>query len=107
MSHFNPGMDRVKALVLLNRARLLIESDEETLICFAIHKAECLTKGNGQSHYLITWVQDMLGVSATYSWWVRLHHPELFSQLSVKQQAKKAKEGRLAWIDWMIQEVQS
>lgn len=106
MNHFHPNMNKPKAIALLKRARELIKSDQKYLICYAIDRAECETVGNGQSHYLKEWIQSMLGTNYTYSEWVRRTHPHLFEGLTTEQIMKKTKEGRLAWIDWMIQEVQ-
>lgn len=99
-------------VAILKKARYYIENGNFCFICNAIVEAGEVLGAEKDADVLVAWIGTMLAPSTTYLNWVRanhprLHHPELFSQLSVKQQAKKAKEGRLAWIDWMIQEVQS
>lgn len=106
MTHFSPHMNRPHALVLLQKARKMIEEDRPSLICSAIDAAENQTTGNGQSYYLKEWVRSMLGPCDTYMVWVKVHHPDLFYAVPCDELYKKAKEGRLAWLDWMIGELQ-
>lgn len=106
VTHFDPAMDKPRALVLLQKARKMIEEDGQSLICFAIDAAENQTTGNGQSYYLKEWVRSMLGPCNTYLVWVKVHHPDLLYAVPFDERFKKAKEGRLAWLDWMIGELQ-
>ena len=106
MNHFNSNMNKPKAVALLKRARQLVKDNHHSMICFAIGRAEREAVGNGQSHYLQEWIQSMLGPYDTYSEWVRHNHPRLYEGLTYEQRVEKAKQARLAWIDWMIGELQ-
>lgn len=106
VTHFDPAMDKPRALVLLQKARKFVATGERNLICYALDLAEHLTVGNGQSYYLKKWIHDMLGSCDTYLEWVKVYHPKLFDAVPFDERFKKAKEGRLAWIDWMIGELQ-
>lgn len=105
VTHFDPAMDKAKALRLLQEARGYILSDRSTMICFAIGRAERELGLYGQAQYLSAWIEDMLHPCNTYSQWVLRNHPDLFKATPNREEA--AKQGRLAWIDWMIKEVQS
>lgn len=99
-------MDKARALALLRKARKFVATEERNLICLALDLAEHHTVGNGQSYYLKAWIHGMLGSCDTYLEWIKVYHPKLFDAVPFDERVKKAKEGRLAWIDWMIQEVQ-
>ena len=103
---YNPDIDKPKAVVLLRTVRHSIATRKQNLICFALERAEYESKGNGQSYYLKQWVELMLAPSSTYGGWIRSKHPHLATGLTPEQFTDKAREARLAWIDWMIGEIQ-
>ena len=84
---------------LLKAARELIQSGEQRVICLALYS---VGKSEGVTEYLYLrrWVEEMLGTYNTLdSWLFREHGMPL-------NNSKKLKEPRLAWIDWMIKELE-
>lgn len=62
--------------------------------------------------YLSSWINKMLGDSCTwYEDWIHLNHPHLFPRkvcpwdIPQKLQ-KKVQKGRIAWLNWMIQQLE-
>ena len=90
---------------LLKAAREDIRIGRYTFICQSLgwHRTPWNT---WHVDYLQEWVGQMIKPSATYGGWLMLNHRDLATGLTPEQFIEKAREGRLAWIDWMIQEVQ-
>ena len=92
-----------RARELLIEARKSISESRNTFICAAIMDAE-----NDRPDYeraslaLREWIADMLRPYSTYGHWVRYEHKQLRLGLRVFELNDKAREGRLAWIGWMI-----
>jgi hypothetical protein len=91
---------------ILRRARELIESEQEIFICLAIECAakrlERISDGEG----LVVWVESMLGGSGTLSDWIRRNHQELWESAKCDERIRLLRATRLAWIDWMISELE-
>ena len=86
---------------ILRKARELVEDDRFTYLCNAIGEAGWLLGQERETDVLVAWVQRMLVPFSTYTTWLRHNHREVYDKKG------NPKEGRLAWIDWMIKEVQS
>lgn len=87
-------------VAILRKARQLVEDDRFTYLCNAIGEAGWLLGQEREAEVLVAWVQRMLAPFNTYTAWLRRKHPAVYAREG------SAKEGRLAWLDWMIQEVQ-
>lgn len=99
---------------ILKGARALIKSGRESYICSAI---SCI-EASYNADRLREWIHKMLGQRhETLGSWMYEHEKEyrkamssrrIFSEKSFKQRdlvAKKLRKTRLAWIDWMIEEI--
>lgn len=93
---------------ILRAARKLIKSEGASVICFAIDYVIAGKSQESISHAdeLGAWIGNMLGDSAYYSQWLRLHHPAFVDALPVINGIKDFRPGRLQWIDWMISELE-
>jgi hypothetical protein len=92
----------------LKEVRRRIEQDKDNALCVAI--------SNTSRHYnikrhnkLIAWIEKMLGNYFYYSHWLKANHPDFYREQYRKWQMSDRrsspwKEGRLAWLDWMIAE---
>lgn len=98
-------------VAILRRARELIASRLETHICFALSKAaqeaplRCPLAA-AQTRVLRMWVEKMLAPNFSYGGGLVRHHEHLLEGLGDNQLAQRRLKGRLAWMDWMIEEVQ-
>ncbi len=84
---------------ILEAARWLIESGEQDYICYAIEDAvprPISSKHIIQVKSLTRWVRKMLYPLTGYDEWL------LFQGYSYSRSDKR--QGRLAWLDWMIAE---
>ncbi len=92
-----------RARELLIEARRRIEEYQNNFICAAILDAE-----NDRDAYaraslsLREWIMDLLLPYTTYDNWVRHEHDSLMRNTPLRERKEKAREGRLAWIDWML-----
>ncbi len=100
-----------RARELLIEARKRISENWNTFICAAIQEAEEARRGEDRqwgyfnaSYALRLWIADMLLPYSTYDNWVRYEHKQLWLDLLVFELNEKAREGRLAWIEWMLEQ---
>ena len=95
--------DADRARGLLIDARKRISENQNTFICAALMDAE-----NDRPDYeraslsLRSWIMYMLTPYSTYDNWIWYEHKQLWLGLLVFELNEKAREGRLAWIGWMI-----
>ena len=87
-----------QALAMLRQAREKIENENESFICHAItgenkHLVQCLR----------VWISEMLIPANAYGGWLCQYHPEVFVEMSLDDR----REGRIQWLDWMINEVKA
>lgn len=94
-----------RARELLIEARKRISENQHTFICAAILDAE-----NDRDDYeraslsLRSWIMYMLTPYTTYDNWVRHEHDSLMRNTPLWERNEKAREGRLAWIEWMLEQ---
>ena len=99
---------KVADSAILKKARKLIETGEKIHLCFAIGAAAG-KRNRARGNALISWVEKTLGVYDYYSQWLRMEHPQFYTEQYGKWQMNGRrgspwKEGRLQWPDWMIAE---
>lgn len=102
-------VEREDAIEVLRQIRKRINVQWRGFICI-----ECENVAQAQPELVNAatavrkWVVQMLDGCYTYDTWIRLHHPTLYVEgddCDLRTVHDLAKEGRLAWIDWMIEEV--
>ncbi len=99
-----------RARELLIEARRRIEERQNTFICSALMDAERDRDEDRQwdyfnaSYALRLWIADMLLPYSTYDNWIWQNHRHLMAPLHRLEQLEKLREGRLAWIDWMLEQ---
>lgn len=101
-------------------ARKLIESKAETYICYAIScaltdmmKPDPSVPGTLKvpgSYYSSTdrlgkWVISQLRGKTYYERWIQTHYPTLWEAASPEERRSYARDARLRWIDWMINQI--
>jgi len=84
---------------ILKKAKKLIKSGEENYICDAIRRVPVISTCIYQRIELRMWVSNLLGRCGTYEDWIRVNHSKLYR----KWKREDYKQGRLAWLDWMIE----
>ena len=89
---------------LLKMARLRVKSSSYEFLCFAIRGAateygylECWHA----AAYLSDWVHKMIGDSGTLDSWLYTHH-----RLPSLGYPDRTRKTRIAWVSWMIQQLQ-
>lgn len=85
---------------VLRRARDSIESGVDVFICLAIAKNPLYNGLYDSEIPLVCWINSMLNEGrkdnpTTYSGWLPI-------KLSMEMDAEDFKQGRLQWLDWMI-----
>jgi len=116
----------VTKLQLLKKARDLIDSGAEKYVCCALGTAFNLLYFKGKSvpvnedylsesyrtsninfQILTTWIMELLGGYCYYNSWLLARSAEArkMHASDLEGFARKCRETRLAWIDWMIQVV--
>lgn len=97
-------------ILILTEARARIKDGRSGYICTAVdqavdklkvkylHAQEC----GGQ---IKIYLQQKLGVHQMYTQWLRKRNAT-FRQLSFEDQRKAARRGRMAWLKYMIQQLQ-
>lgn len=119
MSLYEPNYQTLRRCErrLLLRARDLIEKRTERFVCMALAAAvEKVAREPTTEHiprawlmsarrHLSLWITDMLGGSAYYEGWLDANHAGLRHSASKEHRKKYAREARLRWIDWMIEQV--
>jgi uncharacterized short protein YbdD (DUF466 family) len=89
---------------VLRLARVRLANGSAEFICTAINEVEAAP--HKQRERLQAWISSMLLVDAhqyeTYCSWLRRTHPE-----HAVVNYKEALPGRLAWMDWMIDTLES
>lgn len=88
---------------ILVAARYRVAKNLDGHICHAIQHARLGTKK--QKHDLRAWVMSTLDGPGTYESWVKINHPLLWIDTHWPERVMRLKAGRLAWLDWMIEEV--
>lgn len=83
-------------VAILVEARERIATVQNTYICFAIGNSQGTSANRDQ---LKMWVSGLLGESSSYSKWMKAHHPKLAAKMTYDDLL----QGRLQWIDWMIE----
>lgn len=79
---------------ILIAAKKRILTKKNLFVCHAIDG--CRVGTQEQKDRLYEWIDKMLGFyTATYEGWIRRHHPKL--------ELRDTREGRLQWLDWMIE----
>jgi len=91
---------KVKDSEILKEARRLIVDGQWRWICGAITYCGLGTKR--QRWLLTAWINQMLGLHAYYDEWLRENHRGAWETLRLHNNCFR--EGRLAWLDWMIAE---
>jgi len=86
---------------ILRAARKRIALKKSDQLCYAIDRTKVGTVE--QKTKLMRWIQKMLYPHCNYSVWLRDKHPDKFKELSGWGEGR-LREGRLAWINWMINE---
>ena len=84
---------------LLKAARQKIKSGKHRFICAALRNVND-GEDSPECDYLITWIKEMLGSSYTLDSWLLQEHGIPYSY------SRKYRQTRLAWIDWMIKELE-
>jgi len=99
--------DRMVCIYLLNYSKKLISANRGLYICYALHyAAQELREFSGvlaDYRYLRDWILKSLGDQNTYVDWIAVNHPALLNQSPNKELMFQL--GRIAWIEWMIQEL--
>jgi regulator of RNase E activity RraB len=84
-----------KYSAILREVRKIVELKKEHKICYAIYKVRTTTK----NHYgLQDWVMGLLSFKISYEGWMTYYHPRIAEKMSDDDY----RNGRLAWLDWMI-----
>jgi len=90
-------------ITALRFASTRIDWCENNYICSALHAvSEDYPDMSEEVQYLKTWVQKMLGSCGTLESWLR----ESRIHLNPIDHPEKLRVTRLAWIDWMIAELE-
>jgi cytochrome c-type biogenesis protein CcmH/NrfG len=87
---------------VLRAARQMLLSQDKDYICHAIEwvdHASCEQKED-----LPGWVLAMLAPHVSYERWLLYTHPKLWGDTPQPERSGKARQARLAWLDWMIAE---
>lgn len=92
---------------ILRAARKRVENGSNDYICYAISNSN---RGVAkQRNYLRAWIMYMLETHSSYEAWLRTKHHKLFKQTIRKEGVygwvRGVRKARLAWIDWMIEQV--
>lgn len=102
--------DAQRARKLLTYARKHVDRLPVCEICSAIALGVRRT-GDDQSRdvgdALAAWIADMLDGCRFYTGWLRAHHYELYTTTlreSGREFDRQVQRGRLAWIDWMLEQ---
>lgn len=100
-----------RARELLIEARRRIKEIQNTFICAAIQEAEEVRRGEDiewdyfrASYALRFWIAELLAPYSTYDNWIRREHLPLVQAHGFWEVNEKAREARLAWIDWMLEQ---
>lgn len=89
--------------VLLD-ARRRIQLGYNIHICFAITHSRTKCENTKVKRYLIKWVGTMLGSCGTYWEWLQRNHPSVLTGIEYFHELKP---GRLQWLDWMINQLET
>lgn len=102
-------MKPADAIAVLRRARYLFEKGRQVRVCFAIDEAGRQVRKKRVANHLRKWVGASLGNHSCYEDWLIRHHPEFAASKDIKSwdHAEKLRPGRIAWIDWMISELET
>ena len=94
-----------RARELLIEARKRISEKQNTFICSALMDAERDRDDYERASLsLREWLMDLLLPYTTYGVWISNTHPKICKRVCVKKYHAKSREGRLAWIDWMLEQ---
>lgn len=94
-----------RARELLIDARRRIEERQNTFICSALMDAEHDRDDYERASLsLRSWIMHMLTPYSTYGGWISNTHPKICKRVCGKKYHAKSREGRLAWIDWMLEQ---
>jgi hypothetical protein len=99
----------IKDSDILKEARKHIEQDKYIVLCVAIRNSFRYCGVIERHAKLIAWIEKMLGPHFYYSHWLKANHPAFYHKQYRKWKmggrcGSPWKEGRLAWLDWMIAE---
>ncbi|CAB4241320.1 hypothetical protein UFOVP67_47 [uncultured Caudovirales phage] len=90
----------------LKKARPLIKSLKVSFICFALDalvREKKLTDWNCDKYQ--DYLMNLLDGKRTYESWVHYTYPAIYMKSHLDGTTyEDSREGRLAWIDWMISE---
>lgn len=110
--------DRYQCIRLLTGAKESLESGREIPICYALKDTcEWLKAWASDKHevkrirknceYLIKWVNKSLEGSHSYLFWITANHRDLWTSCADCQVVfEKQQAGRIAWLSWMINELE-
>jgi hypothetical protein len=94
---------------LLQEAKKRLINLETTHICYALHISRQHIPFSPTliscEDYLIKWVNQSLGGLHTYTMWVLQEHYKKYT--TAPDLTEQLKLGRIAWIEWMIQELEA
>lgn len=86
---------------ILRHVRKRIAGRRSNMICFALDRVRIGTVEQKTS--LKRWIEKMLDGYLTYGAWLHAHHREFSAPLMGKGNTGRL-PGRLAWLDWMIEQ---
>ena len=110
--------DRYQCIRLLTGAKESLEREEEIPICYALratcvwlggwvggkHKSCCLRK---YYEYIIAWEHQSLEEYYCYFFWITANHRDLWTSCADYDVVfEKQQAGRIAWLNWMINELE-
>jgi len=107
------------AIQLLTLARTLIQSETDQCVCFALTSARfmilkrlsipknlCSDEEYADTNsQLKSWVYSLLEGHSYYGHWLH-RNSSVYGNLTHPEKRRASKNGRLAWIDWMISELE-
>ena len=96
-------MTRNQRLIkILQNAKSRLQDESKDYICYAINVGGGSKK---EREFLKERVMRGIAPLITYDAWIRVNHPNVCQGLNYNQRQKKAREGRIAWVDNMIKEL--
>lgn len=98
--------ERKQCILLLQAARIRLGLQRDDMICFALEASNA--RGTAKMiQYLVDWVDAMLDGSNSYSGWMAEHHGDLYFYTSQLERRQRLRQGRIAWLDWMVRELEA
>jgi hypothetical protein len=111
----------MKKSQILREVQKMIREKRESCICYALDRIIC--KNHTPKGYadrvetkctqLKRWVGELLGSYVTYTSWLiaylRINRPDVYRRLMMSNEEvfNASRAGRLAWLDWMIEQLEA